>query len=94
MLSHSRPLGLAHRLLYVELLPFGHVSSEDCELMKLKTVSGSSPKKRTPSCGYLTIHSSPQVMLVHLAANPIPLGLWSPDRTFLRSLYVLAIALL
>jgi hypothetical protein len=27
------------------------------------------------SCGYSTIHSSPKVMLVHLAANLVPLGL-------------------
>ena len=33
MLSHSSPLGLAHRLLNVELLPFGCISTEDCELM-------------------------------------------------------------
>jgi hypothetical protein len=30
---------------------------------------------RTPSCGHLTIYFSPQVTLVHLAADPIPLGL-------------------
>ncbi len=33
MLSHSGPLGLAHRLLNIELLPFGCISTEDCELM-------------------------------------------------------------
>ncbi len=33
MLSHSGPLGLVHRLLNVELLPFGCISTEDCELM-------------------------------------------------------------
>ncbi len=33
MLLHSGPLGLAHRLLNVELLPFGCVSTEDYELM-------------------------------------------------------------
>jgi hypothetical protein len=27
---------------------------------------------QTPSCGYLAIHRSPKVTLVHLAANPIP----------------------
>ena len=29
-----------------------------------------------PPSGLLTIHSSPEVALVHLAANTIPLGLW------------------
>jgi hypothetical protein len=43
MLMHSGPLGLAHCLLNVVLLPFGRVSSEDCELMQLETVSESSP---------------------------------------------------
>jgi hypothetical protein len=33
MLSHSGPLGLVHHLLNVEPLPFGCVSTEDCELM-------------------------------------------------------------
>jgi hypothetical protein len=33
MLLHSGPLGLAHRLLNVEPLSFGCVSTEDCELM-------------------------------------------------------------
>ncbi len=33
MLSHSGPLGLAHRLLNEKPLPFGCVSTEDCELM-------------------------------------------------------------
>jgi hypothetical protein len=32
MLLHSGPLGLAHRLLNVEPLPFGCISTEDCEL--------------------------------------------------------------
>ncbi len=31
---------------------------------------------QTPSCGHLIIHSSPRVTLVHLAADPISLGLW------------------
>jgi hypothetical protein len=43
--------------------------------MQLETVSEISPQMRTPSCSYLTIHSSPQVTLVHLAANLILLGL-------------------
>ncbi len=76
MLTHSGPMGLPHHLLYVELLPFGCVSSEDCELMQLKTVLESSPQTRMPFCGHLTIHSSLQFTLVHLAANLIPLGLW------------------
>jgi hypothetical protein len=37
MLSHGGLLGLTHRLLNIELLPFGCVSSEDRELMQLKT---------------------------------------------------------
>ncbi len=75
MLPHSGPLGLAHCLLYVEPLPFGHISSEDCELLQLKTVSESSPRVWMPSFGNITIYSSTQVTLVHLAANAIPLGL-------------------
>jgi hypothetical protein len=43
MLLHSGPLGLAHHLLNVKPLPFGNISSEDRELMELKTVSESSP---------------------------------------------------
>jgi hypothetical protein len=75
MLMHSGPLGLAHSLLNEVLLPFGHISSEDHELMQLKTVSKSSPPTWTPPCGHLTIHSSPQFMLVHHAANLMPLEL-------------------
>ncbi len=33
MLLHGGPLGLAHRLLKIEFLPFGCVITEDCELM-------------------------------------------------------------
>jgi hypothetical protein len=33
VLSHSGPLGLAQRLLNLEPLPFGCVSTEDCKLM-------------------------------------------------------------
>ncbi len=76
MLSHSGSQGLAHRLLYVEPLPFGSISSEDCELMQLKTVLESSPHAWMPSFGNFTIYSDPWVTLVHLAANAIPLGLW------------------
>jgi hypothetical protein len=43
MLSHSGPLGFAQRLLYVEPLPFGSISSEYRELMQLKAVLESSP---------------------------------------------------
>jgi hypothetical protein len=73
---HSGPLGLVHRLLYVEPLPCSHVSSEECELMQLKTVSESSSQTQMSSCGCFTIHSSPQVTLLHLVANLIQLGLW------------------
>jgi hypothetical protein len=75
MLTHSGPLGLVHCLLNVEQLPFGCVSSKDCELMQLKTVSESSLGMQMPSCSYLTIHSSPQITLVHLATNLIQAGL-------------------
>ncbi len=75
MLSHSSPLELVHHLLYVELLCFGCLSSEDRELVQFKTVSDCSPHMQTPSFGHLTIHSSPQVMLVYLTANANPLGL-------------------
>jgi hypothetical protein len=75
MLSHSGPLGLAHCLLNVEPLPFGCVSTEDCELMQLKTVQEGHPRSRTPTFGHLTIYCSPQVTLAHLAADAIPLGL-------------------
>ncbi len=75
MLSHSGPLGLAHHLLYVELLPFDSISSEDCKLMQLETVLESSPCTWMLPFGHLIIYSSPQVTLVHLVANAIPLGL-------------------
>jgi hypothetical protein len=75
MLLHSGPLGLVHRLLYVEPLPFGSISSEDRELMQLKTVSEISPCAWTSSFGNFTFYSSPRVMLVHLTANAFPLGL-------------------
>ncbi len=75
MLSHRGPLGLAHHLLNVELLLFGCISPEDCELMQLKTVLEGHPHLQTPPFGHLTIHSSPRVTLVHLAANAVPLGL-------------------
>ena len=75
MLSHSGPLGLVHRLLNVELLPFGCISTKDRELMQLETVQEGHPLSRTPTFGHLTIYCSPQVMLVHLAADAIPLGL-------------------
>jgi hypothetical protein len=78
MLLHSGPLGLVHRLLYVETLPFGSIISEDRELMQLKTVLESSPRMGTPSFGYFILDSIPQVMLVHLTANMIPLGLSIP----------------
>jgi hypothetical protein len=75
MLSHSGFLGLTHHLLYVEPLPFGSISSEDCELMQLETVSESSPRVWTPSFGNITVYSSPRVTLMHLTANAISLGL-------------------
>ncbi len=43
ILLHSGLLGLAHRLLNVEQLPFGCVSTEDCDLMQLKTVQEGRP---------------------------------------------------
>jgi hypothetical protein len=75
MLSHSCPLGLAHRLLYVEPLPFCRVSSKGCELILLKTVLESSPHVWMPLFSNFTVYSSPQIMLVHHVANAIPLGL-------------------
>jgi hypothetical protein len=76
MLPHCGPLGgLAHRLLFVELLTFGSISSEDRELMQLEMVSESSPHAWTFSFGNFTVYSSPKVTLVHLAANAILLGL-------------------
>jgi hypothetical protein len=75
MLSRSGPLGLAHHLLNVEPLPFGCASTEDCELMELKTVSKGHPRSWTPTFGLLTIYCSSRVTLVHLAADAIPLGL-------------------
>ncbi len=75
MLSHSGPLGFANRLLNVETLPFGGVRTEDRELKQLKTVLEGHPRVWTPLFGSFTVYSSPQVMLVHLAANAIPLGL-------------------
>jgi hypothetical protein len=75
MLLHSGPLGLAHPLLNVEPLPFCSISTEDREIMQLKTVLEGHPHAWTPPFGHLTIFSSPPVTLVHLAANVIPLGL-------------------
>ncbi len=71
------PLGLAHHhpLLYIVVLPFSHVSSEDYELMQLETVFEGNPQMRMPSHSHLAVYSSPQVMLVHLAADLNPLGL-------------------
>jgi hypothetical protein len=94
MLTLSGALRLVHCLLNVVPLPFGRISSENRELMQLETVLESNPRMRMPSCGHLTIYSSPQVMLVHLAKNLILLGLQITDRRFLRSLYVLATAVL
>jgi hypothetical protein len=74
MLLQSGLLGLKHRLLNVEPLPFGCISTEDCKLMYLKTVLEGHSCSRTPPFGHLTIHYSPQVTLMHLAANAIPLG--------------------
>ncbi len=59
MLLHSGPLGLAHRLLNIEPLRFGCVSTKDCELMQLKTVQEGRPCLRTPTFGHLTIYCSP-----------------------------------
>ena len=72
MLLHSGPLGLVHHLLYVEPLPFSSISSEDRELMQLKTVLESSPRLQMPSFGNFTVCSSQLVTLVHLATNTIP----------------------
>jgi hypothetical protein len=59
MLSHSGPLGLVYRLLNVEPLPFGSVSTEDYELMQLKAVSEGYPRAWTAPFGHLIVHSSP-----------------------------------
>jgi hypothetical protein len=75
MLSHSGLRGLVHHLLNVEPLPFGCVSSEDCELMQLKTVQEGCSRLGAPIFGHLTIYCSPRVMLVHLVAEAILLGL-------------------
>jgi hypothetical protein len=75
MLSHSGPLGLVHCLLNVEPLAFGSISPEDCNLMYLETVQEGHSPLRMPTFGHLTVHCSPGVTLVHLAADAIPLGL-------------------
>ncbi len=75
MLSHSGPLGLAHCLLNIDSLPFGCISTEDSELMQLKTVQEGRPHSRTPKFGHLTVYCSPQVTLVDLTADAIQLGL-------------------
>jgi hypothetical protein len=75
MLSHGGPLGLVHRLQNVEPLPFGSISTKDHELMQLKTVQEGHPYSRMPTFGHLTVYCSPQVTLVHLAADAIPLEL-------------------
>ncbi len=61
--------------LNVEPLPFGRISTEDRELVQLKTVLESSPHVGMPPYSHLAVYSSPRVTLVHLAANTIPLGL-------------------
>ncbi len=43
--------------------------------MQLKTVQEGCPCSRTPTFGHLTAYCSPQVTLVHLLADAIPLGL-------------------
>ncbi len=58
MLLHSGHLGLAHRLLNVEPLPFGCVSTEDCEHMQLKTVQQGRPRLQMPTFGNLTVYCS------------------------------------
>jgi hypothetical protein len=75
MLLHSGLLGLAHRLLNVELLPFGSISTKDRELMQVETVQEGHPCSQTPTFGHLTVHCSPGVTLMHFAADAIPLGL-------------------
>jgi hypothetical protein len=75
MLSHSGPLGLAHRLLNIKLLLLSCVSTKDSELMQLKTVQEGHTCLRMPTFGHLTVYCSPRVTLVHLAANTIPSGL-------------------
>ncbi len=86
MLSHSGSLGLAHHLLNVEPLPFSCIITEDFELMKLKTVLEGHPRLQTPPFGHLTVYSSPQVTLLHLAANTIPLELWIPGHEVSKQL--------
>jgi hypothetical protein len=93
MLLHSGPLGLVHHLLYVELLPFSCLSSEDCELVQLTTVLESSPRMQMPSFSHLTIYSSPRVMLLHLVANAIPLGLCVTGQEVPQKLVRLGISL-
>ncbi len=85
--------GLVHSLLYVELLRFGSVSSEDRELMQLKTVLESNPRAWMPSFGNFTIYSSPQVTLVHLAVNTISLGLGVTGQEVSRKLVCLGVCL-
>ncbi len=75
MLSHSDPLGLAHRLPNIKLLLLSCVSTEDRELMQLKTVQEEHPRLRTPTFGNFTVYCSPRVVLVHLVADAIPLRL-------------------
>jgi hypothetical protein len=41
---------------------------------------------RRPPFGHLTVHSSPQVTLVRLAANVVPLGLWIAGKEVLQLL--------
>jgi hypothetical protein len=75
MLLHSGLLGLAHRLLNTEPLPLGCISTEDCELIQLKTVQEGRPCSQMPTFSHLTIYCSTRVTLVHLVADAIPLGL-------------------
>ncbi len=92
MLLHSGPLGLVHCLLYVELLPFGCISSEDCELMQLKqSQKVVHVHRRLPvvTWPFTPAHKTRLCISWKMQSH------WncaSLDRRFLRSLYVLATA--
>ncbi len=72
---YGHPLGLAYRLLDVVFLPLGSIGGKDCELMQLKTVQECTIAPWALSLVLLDVYTSPQVTIMHLVHNTVPLGL-------------------
>ncbi len=74
-MSHRGPLGLVYSLLYIELLALGCIDREHRELIKLKAVLERGLCMGALALALCTVQRNPQIMLVLLTANLIPLGL-------------------